>query len=354
MRGFILKYFDLIRVLLSISIGLTLAFIIMFLVSDNPLLSIRSLLIGPLASRSRLSFIFETATPLIFCGLAASIPFQAKQFWVGAEGALYFGGTLGTAFALLTRFPSGLHHFLLLAFVFIVGMFVGLIPALLKTRLKINEFVTSLMFNFILYYSGLYIINFHFRDQAAGYLVSNAIPKTVLLAQFIPRTRIHLGIIFALIAAFLVYIFLFHTKWGYEIRMVGANLSFAKYGGINVKRVILYSIVLGGALAAMGGMIEVMGIHGRFNWQASPGYGWNGIMAAIIAGNHPLLIIVTSLFISYLITGAQIVNLVTDIPAEMVTVIQAIIILLVTSQAFLEFWRHRLIVKEAAKDGSSS
>lgn len=354
MRKFILRYFDVIRVLLSITIGLLLAFLVMFLVSEDPILSIRSLLVGPFASRGRFSNIFETATPLIFCGLAASIPFQAKQFWVGAEGSLYFGGALGTAFALSTKLPPGLHHLVLLGFVFFVGMATGIIPAILKVYLKINEFVVSLMLNYIFYFSGLYLINFHFRDKQAGYLVSYALPATTLLSKLIPKTRIHLGIIFALLAAFLVYLFIFHTKWGYEIRMVGANLNFAKYGGINIKRVIILSIVLGGGIAALGGIIEVMGIHGRFNWQTSPGIGWNGIMAAIIAGNHPLLIIVTSLFISYLITGAQVVNLMSDIPAEMITVIQAIIILLVTSQAFLEFWRHRMLLKEAEKNGSNN
>jgi simple sugar transport system permease protein len=131
-------------------------------------------------------------------------------------------------------------------------------------------------------------------------------------------------------------------------------MNFARFGGINVFKVILISQVIGGFIAAIGGMTEVMGVHRRFNWQLSPGYGWDGVVVAIIGRNNPLLIILSSLFLAYLRVGGRILNLLSDIPSEMITVIQSIIILLITAEAFLAQWKYKITVREAkAKEVSS-
>ena len=135
---------------------------------------------------------------------------------------------------------------------------------------------------------------------------------------------------------------------GYELRMTGHNQSFARFGGVNIAKNIIVSQALLGLLAGIGGMSEVMGIHQRFNWQDIPSYGWDGIVVAIIARNHPLLVVVASLFLAYLRTGGQVLNLLSDVPAEMVLVIQSIIILFVTAEAFLSRWRNRIVVQELA------
>jgi len=116
-----------------------------------------------------------------------------------------------------------------------------------------------------------------------------------------------------------------------------------------VFKVIIISQVIGGFIAGIAGMTEVMGIHRRFNWQMSPGYGWDGVVVAIIGRNHPISIIFASLFLAYLRVGGQVLNLLSDIPSEMVTVIEAIIILLITAEAFLEQWRYRITIKEAER-----
>jgi simple sugar transport system permease protein len=205
------------------------------------------------------------------------------------------------------------------------------------------------MFNYVAYYLGLYLINFHFRDKKAGYLVSLQLPKTAWLAQFVPDTRLHWGIVLSLAMAVVVYLYLYHTTSGYEIRTTGFNERFARFGGINVARVIMLCQLIMGLLAGIGGMTEVMGIHRRFNWQTSPGYGWDGVIVAIIGRNHPLLIIAASFFLAYLRVGGQVLNLMSDVPAEMVSVIQSIIILLITAEAFLSQWRYRITVRQAER-----
>ena len=323
---------------------------LIYLISKDPGYSLRSFLLGPLLSRGRFGNVIETASPIIFCGLAIAVAFQAEQFNIGAEGALFLSAAVGTAFAVSTRLPMFLHIPLVLLAAGLTGAIWGFIPGILKAKWNASELVASLMMNYVAYFLGLYLINFHFRDKDAGYLVSYRLPETAWLNQFIPGTRIHWGILLALAAALLVYYLLYHTTAGYEIRTTGFNQKFARFGGINILKTIVLSQVILGFIAGIGGMTEVMGIHRRFNWQSSPGYGWDGIVVAIIGRNHPLLIIAAAFFLSYLRVGGQVLNLLSDVPSEMVKVIQSIIILLITAEAFLSQWKYRITIRKAEKE----
>jgi ABC-type uncharacterized transport system permease subunit len=346
---FVLKYFNLIRTLIAVAIGLVISVSLIYLVSKDPGYSLQSFLLGPFLSRSRFFNLIETASPIIFCGLAIAVAFQARQFNVGAEGCLYLGAAVGTAFAVSTHLPAFLHIPLVLLVATGVGAIWGAIPGILKARWNASELVASLMLNYVAYFLGLYLINFHFRDKQAGYLVSLQLPKSAWLAQFIPDTRMHWGIFLSIVCALLVWMFLYHTTTGYEIRMTGFNEHFARFGGINVVRIIVACQLIMGLLAGLGGMAEVMGIHRRFLWQSTPGWGWDGVVVAIIGRNHPLLIIAASFFLAYLRVGGQVLNLMSDVPSEMVTVIQWIIILLITAEAFLSQWRFRIMVRQAER-----
>jgi simple sugar transport system permease protein len=353
---FVLRYFNLLRTSIAVLIGVVISVFLIYLISQDPGFSLQQFLLGPLLSRSRFSNMIEMASPIIMCGLAIAVAFQARQFNVGAEGALFLGAALGTAFAVSTRLPAFLHIPLTLLVAAGAGAFWGFLPGLLKARWRGSELVASLMLNYVGYFLGLYLINFHFRDKNAGYLASYQLPKTAWLAQFIPNTRMHWGILLSLALAVVVYLFLYHTTTGYEIRMTGANEKFARFGGINVFKVVVLSQLILGLLAGIGGMTEVMGIHRRFNWQTwgQPGYGWDGVVVAIIGRNNPLLIVAASFFLAYLRVGGQVLNLMSDVPAEMVTVIQSIIILLITAEAFLAQWRYRITVRRAESQGEAA
>lgn len=353
MEKFLLKYFTLIRVIIAIGIGIVISVFLIYLTSQEPGFSLRSFLLGPFLTRSRLAHLFETASPIIFCGLAIAVAFQAKQFNIGAEGSLYLGAAVGTAFAVSTNMPAFIHIPLVLLIAGLTGALWSFIPGILKAKWKASELVSSLMLNYVAYFLGLYLINYHFRDKEAGFLVSFKLPETAWLARFIPDTRIHYGIILALVFAVLVYYFLYHTTAGYEIRSTGFNERFARFGGISVFKVIILCQVILGFLAAFGGMTEVMGIHRRFLWQSSPGYGWDGIIVAIIGRSHPLLIVPASFFLAYMRVGGRVLNLMSDVPAEMVMVIQSIIILLITAEAFLSQWKYRITVRQAERGGAA-
>ncbi len=348
MEKFILKYFTLIRTLIAILVGVIISVVLIYLISKTPAYSLKQFLLGPILSKSRLANVFELASPIIFCGVAIAIAFQAKQFNVGAEGALFLSAAIGTAFAVSTHMPAVPHVILILVVAGLTGAAWGWIPGVLKAKWGASELVSSLMMNYVAYFLGLYLINSHFRDKSAGFLVSLPLPKTAWLPQLIPGTRLHLGIILAVIFALLGYYFLYHTTSGYEIRTTGNNEKFARFGGINVVKVVILSQVISGMIAGIGGMTEVMGIHHRFNWQNSPGYGWDGVIVAIIGRNHPILIIFAALFLAYLRVGSQVLNLMADVPSELVAVIQAIIIILITAEAFLSKWKYKITMKQAS------
>ena len=354
MEKFVLKYFNLLRTIIAVLIGIAISVLLIFLISKDPGFSLQQFLLGPLLSRSRFSSMIEMASPIIMCGLGIAVAFQARQFNVGAEGALYVGAALGTGFAVSTALPAFLHLPLTLLVAGAVGAFWGMLTGILKAKWRGIELVASLLLNYVGYYLGLYLINFHFRDKNAGYLVSYQLPKSAWLAQFVPNTRMHYGILLSLAFAVLVFWFLYHSTTGYEIRMTGANEKFARFGGINVFKVVVLCQLALGLLSGIGGMGEVMGIHRRFNWQDTPGYGWDGVVVAIIGRNHPLLIVAASFFLAYLRVGGQVLNLMSDVPAEMVAVIQSIIILLITAEAFLAQWRFRITVAQAERQGEAA
>jgi len=345
---YLLKHFRLIRTIIAILIGMVLSVFLIYVVSKTPGYSIYQFFLGPLLTFSRFANILENAAPLIFCGVALSISFQARQFNIGAEGAFFLSAAVGTAFAVSTQMPIYLHIPLILGIAGITGALWGFIPGFMKAKWGASELVSSLMLNYVAYFLGLYLINYHFRDKTAGFLVSFRLAETALLPKIVPNTRIHLGVVLALLFALWGYYLLFHTKLGYEIRTTGFNKHYARYAGINAFKVVIMAQVLMGFVAGIGGMTEIMGIHERFRWQVSPGYGWDGVIVAIIGRSHPLLVVCAALFLSYLRVGGQVLNLQSDVPAELVMVIQSIIILLVTAEAFLFQWRYRLTLKEAA------
>jgi len=339
---FLIKNFTMIRTILAILIGILITIFLIILISSDAGFSFKQFFLGPFQSRGRFSNIFENAAPLIICGVAIAFAFQAAQFNVGAEGTFFLSAAIGTAFAVSVRLPTFLHITLTLLVSAGVGAIWGGIPGLLKAKWNASELVASLMLNYVAYFLGLYLINHHFRDKKAGYLTSERLPASAQLPRLFQGTRFHLGIILAFAVAIIAFLIIYKTKFGYELRLSGENPKFAKFAGINIFKIVLLSQVISGLFAGFGGVMEVMGIHIRFNWQALPGYGWDGVIVAIIGRNHPLLIILAAFFLSYLKVGGQILNLMSDVPSEMVTVIQSLIILLITAEAFLGNWKARL------------
>jgi general nucleoside transport system permease protein len=345
-----IKYIAVLRTIIAVVIGITLAVCIIYLVSSEPSSTVKNFFIGPLLNFSRIGNIFESATPLILAGVGTAVAFQAGMIYIGAGGALFLGAAVGTLVAVSTNAPTFIHLLIALLAAMVTGAFVGYIPGYLRAKIGIHEFITSLMLNYIAAFLGIYIINYFARDTAAALLQSKELPITAWFPRIVPGTRIHVGFILAILMAFLINFFLYNTHWGYEIRMVGKNQEFAKFNGINIERTIVISTSIAGAMAGFAGMSEVMGIFHRFQWSETPGWGFESILIVILARNNPILIIPVALFFAYLKTGAQNAAVLGDIPSEIVVIIISMVIFLATAELFFKNLKQRLSMEKINKD----
>lgn len=343
------RSFNIIRTLVSMLAAILVAFVIIFFVSDQPVESIKVFLVSPFSSVRYLGNIVETAVPLIFSGLAMAVMFKANLFNLGGEGVFFIAGVAGSFVAIWPQLPPVVMPLVCIVVGALAGMLVMLVPGALKAKYGANEMVTSLMMNNILLGVGLYLLNNVMREPSSASLVSYKYRNNALLSKIIPGTRIHSGFLIALVCAVLVYLFMYKSKWGYEIRMTGDNAKYAAYSGINVAKVIVIVHLVAGAIAGMGGIIECIGMHKRFEWTALPGYGFDGAMIAMLAGNNPIGVIGASLFVSYLRIGADLVNRASDVPTEMIAILQSIIILLISAERFLHKYKQNWIEKGAKK-----
>ena len=340
------KKFDILRTILSVLIAIGISFIIIFMLSDQPFEAIKYLLIGPLTSKRNMGNVIEAMIPLIFTGTGVCIMFSANQINLAGEGAFHVGGLFAACvgMSLTARFVTPAAALIVAG---VAGAIFTAIPAVMKIKTTANEMVSSLMINYLALNFGNYMLNNVIGDpkaSAASYALSDAAELPVLL----DGTRIHVGLIIAIAVAVLGYLFLYRTKFGYELRLTGENEEFARYSGISIVRVILLSQLLGGFVAGLGGGVEMLSpLYSRFTWTSLMGYGWDAIIICTLAKKNPLYTPFAALFLAYLRTGASIMARRTDVTLEIVQITQGIIILLVVAEQFLSKYKHKLIAKEA-------
>jgi len=283
--------------------------------------------------------------PLLFTGLAVCVMFAANQFNLAAEGSVMLGGFTAAIVAIYAPMPMGIHPAVAILCAMIVCGIIMLIPALLQAKLGVNVLVTSLMLNYIIQFVVLYFLVNHISDETQGALMS----QTFLPSSMIPFMRFmtSYGIIIGLLMVVLVTLFMFRTRWGYSIRMIGINQEFSSYSGIKVVGIVVLCQVIGGMLAGMGGAVEMLGYFDRYRWRLLPGYGWNGITIAILAKNNPAFVPLGAFFLAYLSRGCVNMSIYTTVPAEMLEVIQAVIFLFFAAEHFLAKYRQKMVVKKA-------
>lgn len=336
---------EVLRTILAIAIALIIILILVFFVSSEPLKAVEQLFLGPLSSVRRFGTVIETMIPLTFTGLAISITFSSNRFNLISDSTFQFGGILAIYIALTSPFgPVPTIILILLASALVGGLF-GLVPAYLHEKFNADVLVNSLMLNYVIGHFANYILNNIVRDPQSAALQSYPLPEGVNLGQLVPKTRIHAGLIIVLVIVVIAYIVVKKTKWGYKLRVTGENEHFAKYSGVNVAMVTIIAQVIGAGIAGLGGAVEMLGIYDTYMWTASPGYGFDGVIIATLARNNPAMVPVAAFFLAYIRAGADIMNRSTDVPAEIVSIVQAVIIILIAAQAFLSKWKQRRIIK---------
>ena len=337
---------DLFVTLATIAFALALAFLVLFLTGKDPIVAYKALLTAPVTRKNRFGNFLEEATTLILLGLAISIPFRARQFSLGAEGQIYVGAMVAAVVAIYIPMPPVIGIIVPVACAMAVGFALGLLPGWMKAYLNANEIVSTLMINAIVIRLYDFILTDVLAQKGQGYIRSEDIPDNSLFPRLsdllgVSLSRFNLAFVLVIIMVIAVWLLIQRTTLGYEIRMVGSNEKFARYGGINTKRTIMLSFALGGAVAALAGVHLAMGIQGKLISGLSAGLGFEGIVVALLARNNPLLVPITGLFYAYLRVGGSSMETQSSVGSELVLIIQAVIILLVTSQVLTDFIKRR-------------
>lgn len=333
---------ELGRVLAAVLIALVVAFVIIFLTSTDPFKAFETLLTAPLSSKRTVGLWVDDIAKLTLSGLAFALVFQARQFALGVQGQVYIGGMFAAYIALSPLGATWMAIPLGIMVAMIAGAAYGFLPGYAKARFGASEIVSSLMLNYIAIKIVNYVIRAHFAPEGSGQLMSEKFEKIAIFPAIIPRTRFDLGIIIALIAVFVVWFLLYRTSWGLRLRLVGQNPGFAEYSGIRSKAMIIWATTISGAIGGLLGAVFVHGrAYGRIAQDFEANLAFEGILITIVAKDKPLLIPVVAVFYGYLRQGAQLMGIRTDVPTEVISIVQAVVILLVASSFSLpgkEFW----------------
>ncbi|WP_315120974.1 ABC transporter permease [uncultured Clostridium sp.] len=271
------------------------------------------------------------ATPLIFTGLAHSVAFKTGLFNIGVEGQFIMGGTVSTLIALIPGIPSPIHIIITLLGGIVAGVIWGGIPGYLKAKIGTNEVVNTIMMNFIALHLTNYLVMgpFHKPNSASTPLIQNSATLYRFLGQ---SNRLNVGIFIGLALVAVVYILLWKTTIGYEIRAVGFSPSSAEYGGISIKKNIILAMGISGALAGIGGAVHIMGVqHQAIQLGGFTGFGMDGIAVALVAKSNPVGVIFSAILFAALNYSSGTLMLY-GIPKTIVYLIQGIIILFIAGE----------------------
>jgi simple sugar transport system permease protein len=337
------------RALIAGAIALVVTLAIIFFTSKSPVEAFTTLITAPLSKPRTIGLWIDDVAKLSVTGLAFSLVFQARQFALGVQGQLYVGAIAAAYVALspIGETWAGLPLGVLVAM--LAGGFYGFLPGLAKARLGANEIVSTLMLNYIAVELCNFLVRVQLVPPGSGLLTTDRFPKPSLYPVLVPNTRIDLGLIFAILAVLIVWFALYRTSWGLKLRLVGHNARFAEYAGIKSNFIMVSAMTAAGALGGLLGSMFVQGqAFGQLTVLFEGGFAFEGVLIAIVARNRPLAVPVVALFYAYLRQGAQLMNIRTDVPAEVISVVAAIIILLVASQFGLPAWLKRYAVGNRA------
>lgn len=304
--------------------------LLILLIGANPIQAYQALFHAAFGSVNGFAETMVKACPLLLAGLGIAVAYRAKFWNIGAEGQIYAGGITAAAVGIYVKgLPPAIHLPLTLLAGMAGGGFWGLIPGLLKAKLKVNEVITTLMLNYIVILLSAFLVHGPMRDLSSGITISPQLEHAAWLPTVIPRTRFHLGIIIAIAAAVVIWLVLQKTVLGYQIRAVGDNQRAARVAGISVEGTIVLTMILSGALAGLAGAAEVSGIQHRLVEEFSPGYGYLAIAVALLANLNPVGVIFSSVLFAALINGADAMQRAAAVPVPVIYVIEGLVILFI-------------------------
>ena len=334
--------------LLSVVAALLVGAVFLFVTGREPLEVYAAMFKGALGSQYGLSETVVKAIPLMLCSLGISAAFRMQLWNIGAEGQFYMGAFAASYLPL--AYPD------LPALVMLPGMLLfgcaagglwGLVPAVLRARWKVNEIITTLMLNYVAILWVDYFVYGPWKDpKGFNFPLTAKFPEAAALPTF-GTSRIHMGLLLALIIAALFWVIFQKSRWGYEIRVIGASEAAARYAGMNINRNIYLVMILSGAVCGLAGMAEVSGIAGRLQPNLSPGYGYTAIIVAWLSKLNPAAILIVSILFGALQVGGFFVQTM-GVPASVSAMLQGAVLFFVVGGEFLTNYKIVISRKEVA------
>ncbi len=341
----------------TVAIALVVCFLILVVTGKDAVTAYEWLLTGPLSRTTRFGRVLVETTTLSIVALSVATAFRAGLVTLGAEGQMYMGALAATVISLTLPLPPGIAILAGLLSAAGAGALVALLPAAMKAYLGANELVATLMLNAVLVRLYSFALTTWLTPEGATSVASAYLPDAALVPSLtavigVPLDQASLFVLIVPVLAVGAWLLLHRTPLGYAVRISGSNSLFASFGGIRTKRVIIWSFVIGGAIAGLAGAHIVQGVNGRALLTLSAGAAFNGIMVAILARANPLMIPVAAFFYAYLSVGGDVMEQEMSIGNEIVLIIQALIVLMASAQILRELVRRRRL-RNAGKEMSS-
>jgi simple sugar transport system permease protein len=332
---------------LAVFTALVVGGFIIWISGGNPLEAYRGLLEGAFGSPRAISATMVWSTPYILAGLAVALAFKGGLFNIGAEGQLALGAVAaawlgyGLPQVLGTTIPAIIHLPLCIIGGAVAGGLWGAIPGWLKARFGAHEVINTIMMNYIALGLVSFLLNGPMKDPSPTNVIARTpeIAETARIGPIFadPALRVHWGTVLAFVVAFLVWFLLWKMTVGFEIRTVGTSSGAARYAGINVGRTIILTMFLSGALAGLAGAIEVTGLNYRHELSFALGYGFDAIAIALLGRTHPFGVVLAAILFGAMRSGATRMQFLTQIPIDIISVVQALILLFVAADEIIRY-----------------
>lgn len=333
--------------LIAFALSIVTGGIILAILGVNPLTAYASLFKGALGTPSAIAGTVNRMIPIILAGLAIAVGRKGSVFNIGVEGQLIIGALLGCLAGIYLKLPAIIHLPVCLLCGMLGGMAWAFIPAWLRLKKNVGVVFTTIMFNYIAKFLLTYLVISVFVTSGGQLSATEKMQDTARLPALIGRPyNINSGILVAVLAVIVVYIFINKTKWGYEMRATGINKDASGSAGINVDRNMFLALLISGALAGLGGSLEIHGSVFRVFADYSPGYGPTGIAVALLAKSNPIAVLLTAFLFGTMRNGAALMQMSTGVSSEFVSIVQGLIIIFVCSENFI-----RYLMKKAQKRG---
>ena len=311
---------------------------LIWLGNSDPIAAYKALFTGAFFEYHGFATTLVKMSPMLLAGLAVALPLRAGLFNIGAEGQIYLGGLFATWAALyLPAMPGPIGIIVCSIAGMIGGGLWALIPGYLKAYHNVNEVIVTLLMNYIGINIVSYFVSGPMLAEGAPYPYSDEISSDLWLPLIMPRTDAHLGVVIGIILAVVLYVVLRRTSWGLSLATVGHNPAAARYAGMSVKRHIIYSLVFGGMLAGLAGTFEVLGLKYRLFHMFSSGYGFDGLVVALLAEGNPLFVTIAALFLGGLRSGANIMQRAVGVPTTVVETIQGLVVIFVAASVAFRY-----------------